>query len=150
MLANIRRYVRAFVLALRFTLRGEKPPLLQVREQHPQLAAWWTQTVSLISAIERTADSNHTSLDSIKIHADRRDQSAATILATIRFHAERDYPYLLVHDTQYGQMTLQATNLNDRYLVTKLLDALDPALKASVEALSDHLALLPTEPTSEV
>ena len=52
MFANVRRYVRAFVLALRFTLRGEKPPLLKLREAHPQLAAWWTQTIRLISTIE--------------------------------------------------------------------------------------------------
>ncbi|HVU10876.1 MAG TPA: hypothetical protein VHD90_06340 [Phototrophicaceae bacterium] len=150
MLADVRRYVRAFVLALRFTLRGEQPPLLKVREAYPQLAAWWAQTISLIRAIERTAAANHVSLETVKLHVDRREQNAATVLATIRFHAERDYPYLLVHDAQYGQMTLQATNLNDRHLVAKLLETVDPSLKASVQALDDHLALLPIQSNSEV
>jgi|SRR5579871_3405908 len=149
LLANIRRYTRAFVIALQFTLRGQKPPLLQIRERYPQLAAWWMQTISSITSIEQRANVDQIHLESIKIHIDRREQSAATILSAIKFHAERDYPYLLAHDPEFGQMTLQATNLNDRYLLTKLIEVVDPSLKTAVEALNQHLAALPSENAHE-
>ena len=145
MLATVERYVRAFVVALRFTLRGEKPPLLQVRERYPQVAAWWEQTVKLISVVEGAAKANHLDAAALKVHVDKRDVSMATILATVKFHAEREYPYLLMRSDQFDQMTLQALNMNDRYLILRLAETVDASLKAPVDALSTHLEQIPLQ-----
>lgn len=144
MIKQLRRYARAFVLALQFTLRGEKPPLLKVRDQHPALAAWWTQTITFVETVEREAEAAGIDLAAVKLHIDKRDISMKTILATVRFHAERDYPYLIAHGEKFDAMTLQATNLNDRYLVMQLANNVDTVIKPSVEALRIHLDNLPS------
>jgi len=120
MIATIRRYLRAFVLALRFTVRGEKPPLLQVRERQPQLVAWWERSIALVEAVESDAAAQGLDTTKISVHVDKRDVTMKTILATVKYHAEREYPYLIVQNDQYSPMTMQAINLNDRYLVTQL------------------------------
>ncbi len=145
MIANIRRYGRAFLVALRLTLRGEKPPLLHVRDQHPQLAGWWDQTIRLVEAVESAAAANSVDAAALTVHADRRSVSMATILAAIKYHAEREYPYLLAQNSQYAAITIQATNLNDRHLALLLLDIVDERLKAQVEALNAHLAVPPID-----
>lgn len=151
MLQNIRRYARAFVLALRYTVRGEKPPLLQVHDQHPDLSAWWAQTIKLVGAVEAAAAAGGIDPAAVKLHIDKRDISMKTILATVRFHAERDYPYLVAHSDAFDAMTLHATNLNDRYLVmqlansTQLGDNAALSIKPAVDALNTHLASLPSQ-----
>lgn len=143
MFANIRRYGRAFVVTLRYTLRGEKPPLLAVRDEQPELAAWWAKTVILVEAIDRAAADNQIDPKTLTVRADRRDVSMATILGTIRFHAERDYPYLIAHYDQHDRLAMEALNLNDHYLVSQLANAVADPLKPSVNALVEHLAILP-------
>lgn len=140
---NIRRYGRAFIVALRLTLRGEKPPLLQVRDRYPHLAAWWDQTAALVSAVERAAAASGIDPEQVKIHADKRDVAMATILRTVRYHAEHEYPYLFAHNDQYDSLMLQAINLNDRYLVMRLSEAVDAPVKPALEALAAHLLALP-------
>ena len=120
MLTTIRKYARAFGLALRFTLRGEQPPLLRVRSQYPQLAAWWTETIQQVSAVERAAAAAGIDAATLLVHVDKRDVSMATILAAIRYHAEHEYPYLLAHSDEFNAVTLQALNLNDRFLARQL------------------------------
>lgn len=147
MLTTIRKYVRAFFTALRYTLRGEKPPLLRVRDQYPQLAAWWTQTSALVDAVERAADANGIDAAARKIlmiHVDKRDISAATILASIRYHAEREYPYMLAQSGNFNSLTLQATNLNDQYLALRLGENMPERVKPAVNALAVHLQQLPS------
>ena len=150
MLQTIRRYTRAFVLALRFTLRGEKPPLLKLRDEQPDLTAWWSESVLLVEAIERAAAVQGVDPAALKLRVDRRDISMKTILATVRYHAERDYPYLIAHHDQHDQLALQSINLNDRYLVMQLGNHADEALKPYIEALAEHLAAPPllTPPTT--
>ena len=150
MISTVRRYVRAFVLALRFTLRGEKPPLLNVREQQPQLVAWWEQTLTLVDTAERAAAAQGIDTEKIIVHADKRDVSMKTILATVKYHAEREYPYLIVQHDEYSPMTLQAINLNDRYLVMQLVNRLEVPIKESIEALNAHLGALPVIEDKEV
>jgi hypothetical protein len=67
----------------------------------------------------------------------------ATILGTIRFHAERDYPYLIAHRDQHDHLAMEALNLNDRYLITQLANTVADPLKPSVNILVEHLANLP-------
>ena len=144
MISTIRRYVRAFVVALRFTLRGEKPPLLQVRERQPQLVAWWERTLELIGEIERAAAAQGIDSAGLTVHVDKRDLSMKTILATVKYHAEREYPYLAVQNDQFSPMTLQAINLNDRYLIMQLEKRVEGHTKTIIETLSAHLGNLPS------
>ncbi len=147
MLTTIRKYARAFGLALGFTLRGEQPPLLRVRMQYPQLAAWWTETIRLVSAVERAADTagiDAAARATLMVHVDKRDLSMTIILATIRYHAEHEYPYLLAHNDEFNAVTLQAINLNDRFLARQLSDVVAAPLKPSVEALVAQLDTLPS------
>ena len=67
-----------------------------------------------------------------------------TILAAVKYHAEREYPYLIVQNDPYSPMTLQAINLNDRYLITELMKKTDAKVKESIEILSNHLGALPS------
>lgn len=143
LIATLRRYGRAFLLALRFTLRGEKPPVITARERAPQLTAWMDQTVVLANALESAAHAQGIDPAQLIVRVDRRDLSMATIVATIRFHAEREYPYLLVQNDEYAPLTVQATNLNDRYLIMQLARTADVRLKDSVNALAEHLSILP-------
>ena len=138
------------MLALRFTLRGEKPPLLQVRDRQPDLVAWWERTLTLVAEIERAAAAQSLDTATLKIHADKRDVSMKTILATVKFHAEREYPYLIVQNDQYSPMTLQALNLNDRYLLMQLSKSISPSLIGRIKELNDHLGMLPAAEGSEV
>jgi hypothetical protein len=139
----IRRYARAFLLALQYTLRGEKPPLLRVRDQYPVITAWLDQTVRLVEEIESAAAAAGVDAKTLIVRADRRNVSMETILAAVKFHAKREYPSLMVHGDEFSPLTVQATNLNDRFLVMQLTKALEPPLKSAVEALADHLAALP-------
>ncbi len=144
MIAGLRRYLRAFALTLRYTLRGEQPPLLRVRDSYPQLAAWWDQALALVEAVERAADAQQIDPQHTLVHADKRDVSMATILSAVKYHVQREYPHLMAQPNSYSQVTLQATNLNDHYLVMKLAETVDPPLKTAVAALGDHLAELPS------
>ena len=150
MIATLKRYLRAFVLALRFTLRGEQPPLLQVRDRQPALVAWWESTLQRVSEIERAAAAQGVDGEKVIVHADKRDVSMKTILAAVKYHAEREYPYLIVQNDQFSPMTLQALNLNDRYLIMKLVNVVDENLKPSVEALYAHLGELAPSEAQEV
>lgn len=146
MLAMLRKYARAFVVALQFTLRGEQPPLLKMRQDHPQMAAWWAGTSKLVDAAERRADAagiNAAARKTLMIHADKRDVSAATILATVKYHAEHEYPLLVVNQGEFNYMAIQATNLNDRYLVMRLGENVPESVKPAVAALGAHLDALP-------
>jgi hypothetical protein len=145
MVAQLKRYGRAFLLALRFTLRGQKPPLLNARSRAPQFAAWLDKTVTLANALESAARAQGIDPAQVVARVDRRDLSMATIVAAIRFHAEREYPYLLVQNDEYAPLTVQATNLNDRYRIMQLASIVDVRLKDSVNALAEHLSILPVD-----
>jgi hypothetical protein len=143
MLSTIRRYLRAFGLALKLTLRGQTLPL-PVRERYPQLAAWWAGTVERIETVEQTAKASGVDMAALTIRVDKRDTSMATIIAAVRYHAEQEYPYLLRQDDPYNPITLSAINLNDRYLLMRLAEQVAEPVKAAVETLRTHLEELPT------
>lgn len=147
MIAKLQRYARAFVLALGYTLRGEKPPLLEVRDRFPACAAWWEQTLRLVEAVEQQARANNVDPAALMVHADKRDTSMSTILAAIRYHAQHEYPYVLARSDPHSQITVQALNINDRYLAMRLAESLAPvnhAVKTAVDILNEHLGSIPT------
>ena len=143
---TIKRYARAFIGALRLTLRGEV--VQPIAERYPQLTAWWQDTLRLTAAVFAAADANgipKSARETLVLHVEGRDISMETILKTVHFHADQELPLLMRREDSFNYLTLQATVLNDRFLVSKLAQAenLPLTVKGAVEALSAHLETLP-------
>lgn len=141
---TLTRYWKAFVGALRLTMRGETatPPA----PAHP-LLDWARQTLTLTAAVRKAAGVAGVDVTAVKIRVDGRAMSAETLLAAVQFHAAQEYPNLLRNGG--GQRVLNAvyaTNFNDHYAVLKLLEAPEwsaPALQDSLRRLADHLEHYP-------
>jgi len=147
-LNTLSRYVRAFVTALRFTMRGEQPPGLR----HPELYAWIKALVVRVDAVYTAADSNGLDENArkvAKVKLDGRDMSLETILGTLRYHAEHEYPSLLATSANrpVNLGAIQASNMNDRYWVLRLREeaALQHAdVQAALARLGEHLDAIPS------
>ncbi|MFO7322806.1 MAG: hypothetical protein DIU68_013840 [Chloroflexota bacterium] len=121
------------------------------RGPYPRLSAWARQTRDLVRDVIVAA--NAVGIDEARrrallLHIDHRDISMETILATIRYHAAEEYPYLLRHESSQNLLALHATNLNDRYFVLQLTrtEALQvEPLISRLEALRSHLDNVPDE-----
>lgn len=145
---TVGRYVRAFFGALRLTIRGELPPGLRVHQQYPELSAWWAGTIAGVDAVIAAADAHgfdKARRESLVLHIEKRDVSMATILAGVRFHAEKEFPHLMRVEGNYNALAIYATNMNDRYLVLRLGQAeeLPAAVREAVEGLAAHLENAP-------
>lgn len=143
---QLRRYVRAFWGALRMTLRGEKytPPT-----DNP-ITVWINQYLKRVETVLRVADQNGVDQavrKQIKLRLDGRQINLETALATLKFHASDEYPSLLRQGTGQGvQNTLYATNMNDRYWVSKMIELPElqkPEIQAALSALGHHLENIP-------
>jgi hypothetical protein len=139
------RYVRAFFVALRMTIRGEKPkPAPDV-----PLIAWINRTPQLVAEIYDTAERkglNRAAREKIVVRLDGRDMSMQTVLAAVEYHARQEYPYLLQNLTQHSVMAVYASNMNDQYHVMKLYDeqiVREPAVREAITRLSEHLNAIP-------
>ena len=116
---------------------------------HPRLSAWALQTRELVRAVIVAA--NSVGLDEARrrqlaLRLDKRDVTMETILATVRFHAAEEYPYLLRQPLQHNLLAIYAANLNDRYQVLRLaeVDTLQVLpLRQSLAALLNHLHNIP-------
>lgn len=131
----MQRYVRAFFLAVKLTLRGESPP---PRPYEP-LRRWLDAVQAQVAATYQAADRHgmdHTARQKIAIRADGRDMSMQVILDTIAYHASDEYPYLLRDFTEHSITAIYASNMNDQFYVACLLSA--EALQGSpvLESLS--------------
>ena len=147
-MSRLRRYLRAFWGALRMTMRGEvyiPPPA-----QEAPLAGWIHQYLMLVDAVLRTADQNGVDeaiRKQVKLRLDGRQMSLETALMTLKFHAAEEYPSLLRQGTGRGvQNTLYATNMNDRYWISKMVEAPElqkPDVQKALAALDTHLDSVP-------
>jgi hypothetical protein len=143
---SFQRYWRAFTQALKMTLRSEKlPPPPQ-----PPLLLWTRQYATLMDALIKTADQNgldQAGRKQVSLRLDGRQMSLETALMTLRFHAHEEYVSLLRSGVNSHVLNaLQASNMNDRYWLARLLET--PALQAAVlqtalTRLDAHLADLP-------
>ncbi len=131
----MRRYLHAFVTALKLSLRGET---LQT-----PLEAWIDEAQRQLEEINRAAQSQQIDPAAFRLRIDRREISMATILQTVEHHLREAYPRLL--RLSDGTTLLYAANLDDHFRVTRLEAAL-PAqspLAEAVHALSLHLEAVP-------
>lgn len=137
------RYLRAFFRALILSFRGEDARHYALRTIQPVLSTWCDETVRHVDALTQAAKDTNFDAEQLLVRADGRDYAMSVILKTVRFHAEKEYPILIGGGDTYRWMTLQATNLNDKYLVSKLNLLLPAALQSSAEKLAAHLDKLP-------
>ncbi len=144
----LRRYLHAFWGALRMTVRGEvytPPPTPQ-----SPLIAWISQYAMLVDVVLRTANLNgvdQATRKQVKLRLDGRPMSLETALMTLKFHAVQEYPSLIQQGTGRGvQNTLYATNMNDRYWISRMAEAPElqnPDLLKALAALETHLDAIP-------
>jgi hypothetical protein len=119
---------------------------------YPALSAWARRTRDLVSRVYVAANAagfDQARRQALILHLDRRNISMETILAVVRYHAAQEYPYLLGQQSQQNILTVEALNLNDRYLVLRLSqDAALQAepLRARLAALREHLDRMPPAP----
>ncbi len=141
------RYIRAFWTALQMTLRGDSPP----PDPYANLSEWMEQAIRLVGAVIKAANAlklDAAALKTIKVRVDGRDTNVDVILAAINHHMNEEYPYLLRHMTRNNINAIHASNLNDVYRVSSLIDlpALqDAAIQQSLTILKDHLEKIPPQ-----
>ena len=142
------RYIRAFIVALRLTLRGQQPPGLR----HPELYAWIKQMALLVDAVYAAADQNgldKKARETTMVKLDGRSMSLETAFQTLRYHAAEEYPSLLRNspESRHNLSAIYAGNMNDRYWLMTLQaePALqNPAVHASLTQLGAHLDAIPS------
>ncbi len=143
-----RRYLRAFWGALRLTMRGET--ITPTPMPASPLTAWISQYSILVDAVLRAANQNgidQATRKQVKLRLDGRQMSLETALLTLKFHATEEYPSLVRQGEGRGvQNTLYATNMNDRYWISKIAEASEmqkPDVQTALSALDSHLDSIP-------
>jgi hypothetical protein len=139
------RFIRAFFIALKMTLRGETPPPLP----YQALRDWIEQGQELSQAAVATADESGLDAEqrkTITVIVDGREHSLETILQAVHYHLTTEYPYMLQHLTRHTVTAIYASNMNDQYAVDRVSNV--PGLKdnptgGAVNALRDHLNAIP-------
>jgi hypothetical protein len=134
------RYVRAFWVALRMTLRGEQPP----PPPNAPLIEWNQRTIVLLDEVSRAAKSAGFDLTLTTVRIDGRDLTLEKTLAALRYRAATEYPSLLRQPGRHNLTAIYASNMNDRYWLACLLE-LDtpPAVKKALGILHKHFEHIP-------
>ncbi len=138
------RMMRAFVRALRLTLRGEPAPIAALRASQPAFSDWALRVIAACDAVDRAAHAARLSTDALIIHADGRDHTMTVILKGVRFHVSEEYPYMLRGGDRFAPLAVNASNLNDRFLVSRLRQHAPDALGVPLDTLSAALEALPS------
>lgn len=139
------RYIRAFFTALKMTLRGETAP----PPPYAPLRAWINEASQRVQAVFAAADAaglDHGRRQKLMLKLDGRATSLQTVLATVAYHVDTEYPHLLRDLDQHSVTAIYAGNLNDQYAVARLceLEAVqDSGLAAALQRLRDHLTAIP-------
>lgn len=125
----IRRYLRAFIGAIRLTLSGKKPPTT--------LRSWMEQIPNHVNAAIMAC--NKAGLDEATrkntvLTIEGRRVNLNTVLLAIKFHAEQEYPILLKTQDGRSEAAVIGTNVNDCFLLGRFIATLSaseslPALK---------------------
>lgn len=139
----LKRYMQALAAAVRMTLRGEKP----VPSPQSQLSDWMKRSISLTDAAFAAAGAAGLDHESRRKHtftAEGRRTNMETILSSVRFHASEEFPHLLSNYSQTSITAIYATNVNDRFLISKLFDTLEAgALREAIGKILSHLEAIP-------
>ncbi len=141
------RYIRAFFIALRMTIRGETVP---PTSPHREIATWALEGARLVERLYAAAEQH--GLDSatrqaIHMRIDGRNTSVEVILGTLRHHMRDEFPYLIRAHPASHMAAIQANIFNDQYRIERLqalpqFQAAD--LQTALVALRNHLEALPS------
>ncbi len=131
------------------TIRGEK--IAAPAMPASPLTIWINQYLTLVEAVLLAANLNgidQAARKQIKLRLDGRDMSLETALLTLKFHATEEYPSLVRQGTEGRgvQNTLYATNMNDRYWISRMVENPElqkPDVQAALSALDKHLDSIP-------
>lgn len=139
------RYARAFVLAVKLTLRGESAP----PPPYAPLRRWTEQVQAQVAAVYRAADQHgldRAARQQIVIKADGREMTMQVILDGVAYHASQEYPYLLRDLTEHSVTAIYASNMNDQFYVASLQNAealQESPVLAAVASLAEQLRAIP-------
>jgi hypothetical protein len=141
------KYSRAFWKTLRLLMSGGKIP----EEAHMDYRRWSERTVALVATVFATSDKHGISVsqrDMIRAKIDGREMSLQTILQAVAYHAKEEYVYLLRHFTDQSLMTIQATNMNDEYALSRFIENTlieNGDVRQSLIYLHNHLKQIPNK-----
>lgn len=142
---TLSRYVRAFITALRLTIRGQQPPGLK----HPELYAWIKQMALLVVELSNAVDQARLDKQNTFVRLDGRRLSLDKVLQIFHYHAAQEYPSLLATSgsRRFNIGAIHATNMNDRFWLSILREETSlqtPAVQAALARFNDHLEAIPT------
>lgn len=132
------RFIRAFFIALRLTLRGEAAPVSPHQPLLDWIEAGAKQAGQAVSRARIIPD-----LWRMTIRIEGREQSVETILKTVQFHMETEYPYMMQRFTNQSVTAIHGTNMNDQFALSKLLGASAEHDTHAIQRLADHLNAIP-------
>lgn len=142
------RFARAFIQALRMTLRGQS---LTPAHYRP-LEAWIAAGLTKLERTEKVAAAEHIDLSALRLKLDGRPTSLAISLKMLRHNLTEEYPRLIRLDDPHSMTVVQSSNMNDQYRVAQFAaaDAVSsPALRRALADLDAHLQDLPAIETIE-
>lgn len=136
------RIARAFIQALRMTLRGESLTPAHYRPLEP----WIADGLSKLERAERAAAAERVDLSALRLKLDGRPTSLETTLKMLRHNFTEEYPHLIRLDDPYSMTVVQSSNMNDQYRIAQFAadDAISSAaLRRALDDLNAHLLNLP-------
>lgn len=136
------RFARAFLQALRLTLRGESPTPARYRP----LQAWIGDGLTMLEQAEGAAAAEGIDLAALQMKLDGRPTSLDTTLKMLRHNLIEEYPRLIRLDDPHSMTVVQSSNLNDQYRVAQFAesDAISSAaFRRALADLDTHLQNLP-------
>lgn len=143
------RYIRAFWVAFKMTLRGE-----QMKRPYEPLWQWVEQGSTLAKSALQIADANgmpQAVREQGKLKIEGHDLSMEVILASVAYHTGQEYPHLLNSGTSHILTAIYASNMNDQFYVKRLLESnlIDNRdIRQAVQQVEAHLNAIP--PSTEV
>jgi hypothetical protein len=114
------------------------------------LAAWIRTAETLFVAANQALNTlDDATRKGLRVQVDGRTLALETIIATVGYHLQQEYVYLLTRLDAHSLTVIYAANLNDRYALVRLLelDGLPEALRPSLTALRAHLDNIPSSQT---
>jgi len=136
------RFARAFIQALRLTLRGES----LTPAHYLPLESWIEAGLGLLAGAERAAALEPIDLTTLKLKLDGRPTSLETTLRMLRHNLTEEYPRLIRLDDPHSMIVVQSSNMNDQYRVGQFAAAetmSSAALRRALNDLNAHLLNLP-------
>ena len=136
------RFARAFIQALRLTLRGESLTPVHYRP----LETWIAVGLTLLDQAERAAAVDRIDTAALQLKLDGRATSLDTTLKMLRHNLREEYPRLIRLDDPHSMTVVLSSNLNDQYRVGQFAQSdviSSEPLRRALAELAGHLQKLP-------